>query len=128
MIGSKTKNYWLLWEISLLFILSTSTIWSPHWLVLIVTRFFVGLVKVVERKHSPWNPNDLISFDLSWSKASLKILHSGPVRTALLPNRSRYHTQPLRESDPLCSAGHLSWCAQTSHRLEGFPLLILSRF
>ena len=38
-------------------------VWSQ-----IVTKFlFVRLVEVVGRRHSPWNPNDLISSDLFWS-------------------------------------------------------------
>ena len=99
------------------------------WLVSIVTRFlFVGLVEVVRRRHFLWNPNNLIPSDLSWSKAGLKILHPGPVRIAPLLGRSRCHTQPLRESDSLCLGGHFSRYAQALHRLEGFPLPILSRF
>ena len=79
------------------------------WLVSIITRFlFIGLVEVMRHRHSPWNPHDLISFNLFWSEGSLKTLYPSPVQIAPMSNRSRCHTQPLRKSDLLRPAGHPS--------------------
>ena len=62
------------------------------WLVSIITRFFfIGLVEVIGRRHFPWNSNDLIPSDQSWSEVGLKTLHPGPIQTALLPGMSRCH-------------------------------------
>ena len=63
MISSKTKNYQILWKVPLLFILSSSTIYSSHYLVSSVIQVPFRLVEVVGHKHFPWNPNDLVYSD-----------------------------------------------------------------
>ena len=128
LIYKKTKSYWSLWEISLLFIFSISTIRFPHCFVLIVTKFlFIRLVEVIEHRHSSWNLNDLICSDLFWSEKSHKSLYPSSFQISLLSDRSKCHTTP-RESDLLRLASHPFCCAQALHKLEAFSLLILLRF
>ena len=84
----------MLWEILLLFILSTSTIRSPHYLISFVIRFlFVGLVEVVGRRHFPWHPNDLI-----WSEASLKTI------TLVQPEQHRCPVEHFQRAWPTASS------------------------